>query len=716
VNIISSIAEEIRGVIADLPAQESFVFCLACFLILFLGLEWCWQPSYIHKKQTRGACTAQASLVILLLLHYTFAHRPAPHDSAIPILFVAMLLGKNGSIWVRWPRHKLAIHRRMVWLLSILSGLVASMSLWHTDMPRTFLYRGVRRWSGPWDSPNEYGLLMGIGLMLAVGLGASKWNMQNRKESVWPRKRNVLRHTSDSFLWIIAALCGIGLFKSYSRGAWLATSIGLGFLIVVILSEYEALSSSKLRYENVSAAFSWFRRNWQPLFVIFLSVIVLTFWNFRFVEWRPIRRAFSIANVDDFSWRNRLTAWRASSSMIAAHPWIGFGWAEAESAYEQVYCPPQSNSGAAILTNDFLMLGVSAGAPPLICFLLCIWLSLKSKTQNRKLKIEVESCKVQSSKASPLLRFSSSNLLRETCRAGAISLLVGFCLDGGLFKLATSSVFWVLLEMGQIEVFDRDQPTDFEIGSTRFFQSAISRPRFDGTEPVLRHESERLLRWLALTAALAASAETVTCVGAPFCSVNSTTLNLAQRRLVSPEAVADLNYLATNSSWSGVELRVLLQHACLANYNRDLINWKLDEQIYRKFVLSPDIVITRSSDHAQVSADVSSHPDGAEGARLSICSPWHRRPFWEHFYPPIRHEIEPQAAAAIVLKYLTQHLVIVENGPITIDEMWQQQQADLKGFQALKVAACRSVGVPARLNEEGQAELFSNDGWQIVPP
>jgi hypothetical protein len=37
---------------------------------------------------------------------------------------------------------------------------------------------------------------------------------------------------------------------------------------------------------------------------------------------------------------------------------------------------------------------------------------------------------------------------KAACRAGALALLVVFWFDGGLFKLATASVFWILLELG----------------------------------------------------------------------------------------------------------------------------------------------------------------------------------------------------------------------------------------------------------------------------
>ncbi len=40
--------------------------------------------------------------------------------------------------------------------------------------------------------------------------------------------------------------------------------------------------------------------------------------------------------------------------------------------------------------------------------------------------------------------------LRAACRAGALAMLVAFWFDGGLFKLATAAVFWILLELSQI--------------------------------------------------------------------------------------------------------------------------------------------------------------------------------------------------------------------------------------------------------------------------
>ena len=111
--------------------------------------------------------------------------------------------------------------------------------------------------------------------------------------------------------------------------------------------------------------------------VIVFALSILGFWQFRFIEWQPARRAFSAANVNDFSWRNRITAWKGAIHMMQDRPLFGFGWGKAESVYNDKYRPPQIENGAAIQMNDYFMLGISAGVPALVCFLVYVGLSLR---------------------------------------------------------------------------------------------------------------------------------------------------------------------------------------------------------------------------------------------------------------------------------------------------------------------------------------------------
>ena len=65
--------------------------------------------------------------------------------------------------------------------------------------------------------------------------------------------------------------------------------------------------------------------------------------------------------------------------MMFDRPLMGFGWGQAESAYSKNYRPPQLDESAAIEMNDYFMLGISAGVPALLCFLVYLWLSLARK-------------------------------------------------------------------------------------------------------------------------------------------------------------------------------------------------------------------------------------------------------------------------------------------------------------------------------------------------
>ena len=96
--------------------------------------------------------------------------------------------------------------------------------------------------------------------------------------------------------------------------------------------------------------------------------------------------------------------------------------------------------------------------------------------------------------------------------------------------------------------------------------------------------------------------------------------------------------------------------------------------------------------------------------------PW-RRPLWEEFYPRIRHESSPADAANIVLRQLRERVTIstAANLPHDVPEIWAGRMTDAEGFEIISVAALRSEGIAARLNDRGQAELFADGKWQLAP-
>jgi len=94
-----------------------------------------------------------------------------------------------------------------------------------------------------------------------------------------------------------------------------------------------------------------------------------------------------------------------------------------------------------------------------------------------------------------------------------------------------------------------------------------------------------------------------------------------------------------------------------------------------------------------------------------------RRPLWENFYPRIRREQSPEAAAEIVVRFLRERVTIAQGNSFrtAVREIWQRQIANERGFEALYVAALRSVGVPGRLDARGRAEFWTGFAWQAAP-
>jgi O-antigen ligase len=241
---------------------------------------------------------------------------------------------------------------------------------------------------GLWDNPNTYGMLMGAGGLLAIGLLAAN------------AKLKIKNSKTNWFLGIAVFLLGIGLLMSYSRGAWLATAIGVLYL---------AWSYGKLKWRYVL-----------PVAAV-AAVVVLFLWGSTpdSAPWYVKR-----ADLGRPSAQHRATAWRAGLEMMRDHP-FGVGWNNAVSVYAKDYSPPEDGA-AAITTNDYLMLGTQLGIPALLCFVAYVGLCFRGK------------CSIK----------NEEGRIQAACRAGALVFVVAFWFDGGLFKLPTAALFWVLLELG----------------------------------------------------------------------------------------------------------------------------------------------------------------------------------------------------------------------------------------------------------------------------
>ena len=323
--VIGSIRSEVVAVFRDSGMQWMVFLCVAAnFLMLFL------LQCRISGLNFGRAVNPSLWLVGLLLigtLDYTFNYSTAVQPTQALILLAGAALGSGAAVRSMWQQQG-SYGRSMEHLIVILPVVLFLIALLgYADMRQHFEYHGYARWSGLWGNPNIFGLLMGVGMILAAGqlVQSLKPKFQSQKLEGRKWKTELIRWLKVIFFLMITLALSVGLMKSYSRGAWLAAICGLAYLVNRVFSQ-------------------WLRRNALFLAIIVLSLYALAFWQFQHTEREHIvaRRALSVGNINDFSWRNRVSAWEGALQIMAEHPVLGVGWNQPERCMSNYYRSAES--------------------------------------------------------------------------------------------------------------------------------------------------------------------------------------------------------------------------------------------------------------------------------------------------------------------------------------------------------------------------------------
>ena len=475
-------------VLVTLKAADVQWMVAGCIAVYFVGFVWLLR-SFNHGLCVLGSLGSGVVLFVIGALAYARSYDLAAKSTDALLLFFGITLFLGVRFWQAVELNRSQRFDLAGAVVVLVLGLLCLGAVWHPEAFQSFQYRGTARWSGLWDNPNTFGVLMAVGVVLATGWAVSGVKCQvsgDEKAEIRKWKAGIGRWVGIALLVGAAGVCGVGLVKSYSRGAWLGVACGLGFIgyqvVSCQVSGAARTESRKLKAEiPFSSCVSWFTRNWLSVAAILVSVLLIGFWNLRHAEGRFARRMASLANAQDFSARNRLAAWVGSLQMLADKPWLGFGWNQPERDYEEWYCPAKIPEAMAIQLNDYFTLGTTLGIPALVCFLAFVGLILTRSAECGMRNEETETGTSPDPRQNPhpacghplpsdgrgasgegevspvtlAARERSAGgrhiPLAAVCRAAAVVLLVGFWFDGGLFKLPTSSVFWILLALGSVE-------------------------------------------------------------------------------------------------------------------------------------------------------------------------------------------------------------------------------------------------------------------------
>ena len=404
------------------------------------------------------------SFFVLVMMNRADTWQPGGIGSETIVLLAGMAL----SLAMTVGSESLAVQRnRNAFILQPLVALIAVLSLaaiFHPDWSRwneLYAYRDELRWTGPFKNPNQFGLAMALGFVLISAfpiLGGLRFpNMASLRSGGFGREMVVYMIKKKRCLLVtLATIVGstmllLGLYKSYSRGAWLSGFLGVLYLVIARRRTC-ATWNGQGQTTDVSppkgpsrcwTCFAMISKYRLSILLIAVSILAVSFWCLRETNIRGIRRVLSVANQYDPSWRNRVDAYVGSLQMMADHPWRGVGWSQPKIVYPEYYMSDRPTDGLAIVLNDYFTLGMSLGLPALCCFVGYILITLNEK-RNDMPAMASSSRRIA---CDGLLGqpVETSLFLRIAARAGVIVLLTGFWFDRGLLLWTFGMLFWFLL-------------------------------------------------------------------------------------------------------------------------------------------------------------------------------------------------------------------------------------------------------------------------------
>lgn len=438
------------GVISTLlwrpDTQWMILLCLGIYLFILGVLQF--RPAGEWWRQ--AATLSLGGMFLFALIDYAL---PYQATTQALVLTGGMVAGLGLAAWVGHeiqnspPEYQAGFNRGLVCFLVL---PLAAVSWRRDDADLFYENESFVRVTGPWHNPNVFGLLMGTALVLAAGALVQdiKFRRERRPGDSITGKSWAGRCVVRGSCLLAMIFTGWGLLDSYSRGAWIGTIFGLIFMSRGILA-----GESESRQRATRGLWT-VRRPMEPaVWVILGCILVLLFWHCQRSEWLMVHRAMSAANQNDFSWRNRIAGWEGALQIAAEHLWLGAGWEQPRQLYDHYYLSPKLEDGGGIETNSYLMLGATLGLPALVCFGLYCWLTLAGRRRSESSPMPDEG--VESQSAGLGFKTRATEWRRNVCHSGAVVLLTGFWFDGGLLVLAPSVMFWILMELGAVEVQNR---------------------------------------------------------------------------------------------------------------------------------------------------------------------------------------------------------------------------------------------------------------------
>ncbi len=412
------------SILATLNGSNQYIWCgtfaiwgglfLACNLRKF-------QPrrlklSELLKPEPRDAIWITSlllcCLIAVLSIRYFLEYQNAAAGTDTSVLLFVMLL-HQALVWSsNFVKVPVANKQRRFLLDGFIFVGCFCVLLMPFNIKRETFYHGQLRWSGIYSTPNEFGLIMAVILMLAA---VRVWNY------AWNR-----RFAPAAVYVAPAVISGFCVMKSYSREAWVCILVGSLFLA------WNGMRRKFSEFQNSSQLMSiesrWIRKTllWGCVGILIGVCSLCAIKRVSQSRMLVAQRLFSAFNRADFSSRNRLASYQDGINMVMDRPLAGYGWGHLVAIHNNLYLQPGLYDGQALVLNDFLRLALRFGIPTFVIFVLFawVWLSARPKTKLQPLNYDI-----------------------VLCWTVVLMFAVGFIFSDGLCRLASGGSFWLFLTM-----------------------------------------------------------------------------------------------------------------------------------------------------------------------------------------------------------------------------------------------------------------------------
>ncbi len=368
-----------------------------------------------------------------ILVSWTHGEQGYPTRSFL-VLLIGVALGHSArSLYLLLDELRWRLAYLGIWIAVLFaSGVFLAFSTEHWIS--RYRFDGQLRESGLVADPNSFGIFLGLQLVCAVGL--LRVCVLTPFASGYRQRVAQVGLTVVMLGWI--AWSAQHLVATYSRGAWLATMVGLLSLTYACRAPNRRVIQPLATIAVANPRFLSGR--W---LVLLCAVSGLFFAGAVFPAQANLQnRIVGSFRAGDGSVQNRIIAWRTAGIMLKDEPLGGFGWAAMLPSMEEYYQPEDLPDVAAVRTNSYLELALCSGLPVAIGFVFYIGRALRPRDQGWPGALTA----VGSADATARLKE-----LQGVFRAVALVAAVAFALNGKLFSLSLGIPFWIALELGNAE-------------------------------------------------------------------------------------------------------------------------------------------------------------------------------------------------------------------------------------------------------------------------